>query len=249
MSVSGDSAEQVVRLSLEGFEVLAKLTGNGAKNMGIMLLAIIEKQKKIKGKTNIDNMLRTGKPLRIFSIKKEDLKEFHKNANSYGILYSVLVNKKNKNLDGTVDILVSDDVAPRVNRLVERFKLLSVDPTKFQTEVEKRDKSQKDKGIQEKTKEELFQDVLVQKPIQKENQQNENFNSAMTAKSPQSEHFLNKAEGVAKTSNNKKSVRKELKEIREDIRKEAAINEKSKEKNIKETEISKSKASNIKDTR
>ena len=29
MSVSGDSAEQVVRLSLEGFEVIAKLTGSG----------------------------------------------------------------------------------------------------------------------------------------------------------------------------------------------------------------------------
>ena len=28
MSVSGDASEQIVRLSLEGFEVLAKLTGS-----------------------------------------------------------------------------------------------------------------------------------------------------------------------------------------------------------------------------
>ena len=40
MSVSGDSAEQVVRLSLEGFEVIAKLTGSGAKNIAALLYTI-----------------------------------------------------------------------------------------------------------------------------------------------------------------------------------------------------------------
>ena len=33
MSVNGDVSEQVVRLSLEGFEVLPRLTGSGAKNV------------------------------------------------------------------------------------------------------------------------------------------------------------------------------------------------------------------------
>ena len=37
MSVSGAASEQVVRLSLEGFEVLDKLTGSGAKNVAAML--------------------------------------------------------------------------------------------------------------------------------------------------------------------------------------------------------------------
>ena len=32
MNNGGDAAEQVVRLSLEGFEVAAKLTGSAAKN-------------------------------------------------------------------------------------------------------------------------------------------------------------------------------------------------------------------------
>ena len=37
MSVNGDVSEQVVRLSLEGFEILARLTGSGAKNVAAMI--------------------------------------------------------------------------------------------------------------------------------------------------------------------------------------------------------------------
>lgn len=35
MTNGGDAAEQVVRLSLEGFEVAARLTGSAAKNVGM----------------------------------------------------------------------------------------------------------------------------------------------------------------------------------------------------------------------
>lgn len=36
MSYSGDAAEQVVRMSLEGAEVAAKITGAGAKQVAIL---------------------------------------------------------------------------------------------------------------------------------------------------------------------------------------------------------------------
>lgn len=260
MSVSGDSAEQVVRLSLEGFEVIARLTGSGAKNIAAMLYTIMKDQKQTKGKTKLNNMIKSGKALKIFSIKKEDLKMFQKNADSYGILYSALIDKKNKNLDGMVDIMVRDEDAPRINRIVERFKLTTIDTAKVQTVVqksieerkEKGSKNPKDKGVQEKSKEELLEEVLSQKPIQKENMQLENFNSAMTAKSPQSEHsskILIKTEGVSKPLNKKKSVRKELAEIKEEVRKEAAIKAKTQEKDVKEVAIQKQKAPKVKDAR
>ena len=35
MNPGGDAAEQIVRLSLEGVEVAAKISGNGAKNIGL----------------------------------------------------------------------------------------------------------------------------------------------------------------------------------------------------------------------
>ena len=52
MSVNGDASEQVVRLSLEGFEVIAKLTGSGAKNLAAMLYTMMKDKNKnqTKGK-------------------------------------------------------------------------------------------------------------------------------------------------------------------------------------------------------
>lgn len=37
MNTSGEAAEQIVRMSLEGFEVAAKITGAGAKNIAVLL--------------------------------------------------------------------------------------------------------------------------------------------------------------------------------------------------------------------
>lgn len=46
MSVNGDVSEQVVRLSLEGFEILARLTGSGAKNVAAMIYTIMKDNKR-----------------------------------------------------------------------------------------------------------------------------------------------------------------------------------------------------------
>lgn len=254
MSVSGDSAEQIVRLSLEGFEVIARLTGNGAKNIAALLYTIMKDNKQTKGKTRINNMLKSGKALKIFSIKTEDLKRFSSEAKRYGILYTALVDRKNKNFDGMVDIMVRDEDAPRINRIVERFKLTTIDTAQIHTEVQKsieerkeqKSREPKEIGIQEKTKQELLEDVLSQKPIQKENNQEENFNSAMTVKSPQSELSSKKTEGVAKPLYKKKSVRKELEEIKEEVRKEA--DKKALVKDAKEV-APKVKTSKVKESR
>ena len=50
MNPGGDAAEQVVRLSLEGVEVAAKISGNGAKNIALLLYATLKQEQKTKGK-------------------------------------------------------------------------------------------------------------------------------------------------------------------------------------------------------
>ncbi len=57
-SYSADAAEQVVRMTLEGGEVAIKLAGSGAKQLAILLYAVLRDQKKTKGKTRLTNMLR-----------------------------------------------------------------------------------------------------------------------------------------------------------------------------------------------
>ena len=95
MSTSSDSAEEIVRLSLEGFEVVARLTGNMAKEMAVLLYAMSkDTKKKTKGQTRINNMRNSN--LRIFTIKKDEYQDFKKQAKRYGVLYSALYKKSEK---------------------------------------------------------------------------------------------------------------------------------------------------------
>ena len=63
MNTSGDAAEQVVRLSLEGVEVAAKITGSAAKEVSALLIAALKNRdkNKVKGRQRLTAMLRSGK--------------------------------------------------------------------------------------------------------------------------------------------------------------------------------------------
>ena len=81
-------------------------------------------QKKTKGKARIEAMLREKRPLKVYTIKKEDCPEFAKQAKGYGSSLCAIPVKKG---DDTIDILVFEDDAARANRIVEKFKLTVVD--------------------------------------------------------------------------------------------------------------------------
>ena len=134
MSYSGDAAEQVVRLSLETGEVAVKLAGEGAKQLTILLYAILREQKKTKGKTRLTNMLRSGKELKVFAVKDSDLQLFCREAKKYGVLYCVL--KDRDATDGLTDIMVRAEDASKINRIFERFNLATVDMAEVRQEIE-----------------------------------------------------------------------------------------------------------------
>ena len=134
MSYSGDAAEQVVRLSLETGEVAVKLAGEGAKQLAILLYAILREQKKTKGKTRLTNMLRSGKELKVFAVKDSDLQLFCREAKKYGVLYCVL--KDRDATDGITDIMVRAEDASKINRIFERFNLATVDMAEVRREIE-----------------------------------------------------------------------------------------------------------------
>ena len=135
MSYSGDAAEQVVRLSLETGEVAVKLAGSGAKQLAILLYAILREQKKTKGKTRLTNMLRSGKELKVFSVKDTDLRRFCVEAKKYGVLYCVLKDKDAT--DGITDVMVRAEDASKINRIFERFDLATVDMASVKSEIER----------------------------------------------------------------------------------------------------------------
>jgi hypothetical protein len=138
MNHSGDAAEQMVRMSLEGVEVAAKITGTAAKEIALLLIAALRSNDKdslkLRGKARLNTMLKSGKPLEIYSVKESDLKKFVDGAKEYGIVYCVLRNAKN-NPDGLCDILVKADDAPKIGRLAERFNFATVDKARIESEI------------------------------------------------------------------------------------------------------------------
>ena len=191
MNTGGEAAEQIVRMSLEGFEVAAKITGAGAKNIAILLYSILKEEKKTKGKARLTSMLRSGKELKVFTVKNGNLKKFTQEAKKYGVLYCVLTDRKNKDPNAEVDVIARAEDASKISRIVERFNLASVDTASIVTEAEKSKDAkdgqpEPDIGVQEKAEKDKLLDELMGKPVQKE-ENAPNPLVAKTEKSPQSE--------------------------------------------------------------
>ena len=230
MNTGGEAAEQIVRMSLEGFEVAAKITGAGAKNIAILLYSILKEEKKTKGKARLTSMLRSGKELKVFTVKNADLRKFTQEAKKYGVLYCVLADRKNKDPNAEVDVIARAEDASKISRIVERFDLASVDTASIVTEAEKsRDakdgQPEPEIGVQEKAEKDKLLDALMGKPMQKE-ENAPNPSVAKTEKSPLSEPTSEQprksAEGATMTKTEKPSVKEELRKIKESRKEQEA---------------------------
>ena len=126
MNMSGDAAEQVVMMSLQGAEVAVRLTGSGAKHTAMLLAAILKEEQKTKGKTRLTSMLKSGKELKVFTVQQKDLKTFAQEAKRYGVLYCVLKDGKTKDPTASVDIIARAEDASKLQRITEKFKLATV---------------------------------------------------------------------------------------------------------------------------
>ena len=137
MNTSGEAADQVVRMSLEVGEAALKISGTGAKHLAVMLYAVLKEKKKTKGRVRLETLVKSGRPLTVFSVKESDLKQFVQEAKRYGVLYCAVRNPRGSS-DGLVDVIVKEEDAPRINRIVDRFQFASVtEAAKIKTEIER----------------------------------------------------------------------------------------------------------------
>ena len=220
MNTTGDAAEQIVRMSLNGVEVAARITGTGAKELAIMISAIMRGHKKTRGKARLTSMLRSEKPLKVFAVKDEELEVFCREAKKYGVLYCVLKDKDAT--DGLTDIMVKAEDASKINRIFERFNLATVDVGQVKREIEQQRQQQAEtlpapERISTEEREDAFLDRLMAKPPNSEKQQTENPTEGRVAKSRQSAPTSAINEGIARgDAPPRPSVRQELKKIREE---------------------------------
>ena len=222
---SGDAAEQIVRISLEGTEVALKLTGSAAKNIAAMIYTVLKNRdkNKTKGRQRLTAMLKSGKELKVFTVSEEHLKQFAAEAKRYGVVYCALRGKE-KSADGMVDIMVRAEDASKINRIVERFKLAAVDTVSIKRDIEK-SKAEKtaapsapEQEKPDKEADDRLLDDLMGAPVKKEENSLPNPEAAKTEKShpsaPISKKQSRTAEGTVKPPEERPSVREELREIK-----------------------------------
>lgn len=235
---SADTADQMMKMTLEGIQVAAeiglKAGGTAAKSLAVTLYAIISDNKKIKGKTNLDNLLKSNKELKVFAIHHSDLKKFCEEAKHYGVLYSVL--KEKNNTDGIVDIMVKAEDASKISRMVDKFDLATIDTKAIRESVLSQQKIKDAKPLSDEEHDALLSKLMDEKS---------NPNKARTSKDgtpfePSSKTW--KKENKKKTVERKKStattdrpsVRQELKDIKQEQLKSSApkypVRKKSKKK-------------------
>lgn len=243
MSTSGEAADHIVRMSMEVGEAALKISGAGAKHLAVLLYAVLKEKKKTKGRARLETLVRSEKPLTVFSVKENDLQKFVHEAKRYGILYCA-VRAPKRNRDGMVDIMVKEEDAPRVNRIVERFQIACVsEAATVRTEIEKtrEDKNtnlgdvQQAKVKQDKTREDIIVDELLGSSTKKDAkdrasstvQEKPFFGEART--SPPSGHISerqgktigSKGRMYVTAEPEKPSVRKQLQDIRASRNKKA----------------------------
>ena len=137
MNTSGEAADQVVRMSLEVGEAALKISGTGAKHLAVMLYAVLKEKKKTKGRE----------------------------AKRYGVLYCAVRNPRGSS-DGLIDVIVKEEDAPRINRIVDRFQFASVtEAAKIKTEIE-RTRAEKAKAGKSEKQEKKPEKVQVQQEKQ-----------------------------------------------------------------------------------
>lgn len=236
---TSDPAEQIVRITIDEMVVFLKVAGELSKNAIAMLNTICKDREQTMGKTTLKNMLKTGSGLKLYSIDAKDLKTFSKEAKNYGILYCALTSKQEEKIDGTVDLMVREEDAARVNRIAKRFNFSTVDITAIEHDLEREKQAKEkelynDESVEKSPVEIMVDDLLATEETTKEEQetpineqeleqelirqiQNPSNTQKLSAENesqlePLSSTKKNeeKTEETRKIDNGKKSVREEL---------------------------------------
>ena len=117
MDNSGEVADLMVKESIQLTEAAVKMLAAGSKNLAAFLLALSQNNKKLYGKANMARLLQTGRELKTFHIKENDLGDFRAYAKK-NVLFSVI--KDTRSTSGIVDLVTNVDYVPLVNHYLEQ---------------------------------------------------------------------------------------------------------------------------------
>lgn len=142
MNTSGEVADLMVKEGIQITESAVKLAGLGAKNLAAIIVALMNDESKMQGKTNLKQLLKSDKPLCILQIKEQDLKKFNTEAKKYGVLFTAVSDKTNNT--GLCDVIAKQEDIAKLNYIMEKLGYMAP-AAKEKKEVEDRkDKKRSD---------------------------------------------------------------------------------------------------------
>ena len=96
MAVENETADQVVRMVLQGSEVVLKLSGEAALKVATMIYNALKGDLTTKGRATLWEFMKSGKEQKMFSIPDTHLKAFTMASKKYGFPFVVLKDKSSK---------------------------------------------------------------------------------------------------------------------------------------------------------
>ncbi len=153
MNTSGEVADLMVKEGIQITESAAKLAGLGTKNLAAIIIALINDDTKLQGKTNLKQLLKSDKPLCILQIKEKDLKTFQTEAKKYGVLFTAVSDKTNNT--GFCDIIAKQEDVTKLNYIMEKlgYTAPEIEPEPEQTEPTSKTTEDNSKKQSPRTKE------------------------------------------------------------------------------------------------
>ncbi len=207
MGAESQEAEFVVRLALQGMNYIMQISGQGATHIAAMIQAVKNQPDTSPGAKRLATMLKSGESLRVFTIMEGNLQEFAQEAKRYGCQYCI-AQRSGENVElGTYDLLVKDTDAVRINHIIEKLKLATIDGR-----VDTNLTDEQMHGAIELTEaQKLMQDLFS--PNKEERISEERNNPG--AMEP--EEIQNQSEGSFKSTDNRTSIRLQLNESKAEV--------------------------------
>lgn len=162
MDVSGETADLVVKESIQATESAVKLAGTGLKNVAALLLALSKEDYKVVGKTSSRRLARDPSPAEVVRVKQEDMGKFQKLARELGILYFFA--RKKGSQGEYVNVVSTQNYAAQLNAALEALGYPIPARTQEETPKKANPRAPQEKSLRERGIGSTPSDVEQQKP-------------------------------------------------------------------------------------
>ena len=142
--------------SLEGMEVVLRVSGTGAKNLAVLMAAAIQEERQTLGRTSLTSLIKSGRELTVFSIPEADLEVFKREA------------RRCSSDEPVIDIITRAEDAPKINRIIERFHLATVKDSQSPKEQRTREDLQSESNFRQQSTTRIREETDNERPSVKE---------------------------------------------------------------------------------